>query len=94
MPRAIWNGAVLARSEDTQLVEGNVYFPPSSVDHTRLCASDLSTVCGWKGTANYYSVEAGGKTAENAAWTYREPKPEAANIRDYVAFYPAVTVER
>lgn len=94
MARAIFNGTVVAESEDVEIVEGNVYFPPQAIEMRHLHPTDHSTVCGWKGTASYYSVQAGGKTAENAAWTYHEPKPEAANIRDYVAFYPVVRVER
>lgn len=94
MARAIFNGTVVAESEDVEIVEGNVYFPPQALKMRHLHPTDHSTVCGWKGTASYYSVQAGGKTAENAAWTYHEPKPEAANIRDYVAFYPVVRVER
>lgn len=93
MPRAIWNGAVLARSEDTQLVEGNVYFPPSSVDHTRLCASDLSTVCGWKGTASYYDVVVGGEVNPNAAWYYPETKDAAKHIEGWIAFWKGVRIE-
>jgi uncharacterized protein (DUF427 family) len=94
MPRAIFNGTVIAESDNFEIVEGNVYFPPKSLKSDHFRPSDHTTVCGWKGTANYYSVEAGGESAENAAWTYRDPKPEAANIKDFVAFYPIVTVER
>ena len=94
MARAIFNGTVVAESEDVEIVEGNVYFPPQAIEMRHLHPTDHSTVCGWKGTASYYSVQAGGEIAENAAWTYHEPKPEAANIRDYVAFYPVVRVER
>jgi len=94
MPRAIFNGTVIAESDNFEIVEGNVYFPPKSLKNDHFQPTDHTTVCGWKGTANYYSVEAGGESAENAAWTYRDPKPEAANIKDFVAFYPIVTVER
>lgn len=93
MPRAIWNDAVLARSEDTQLVEGNVYFPPGSVDHTHLCASDLSTVCGWKGTARYYDVVVGGEVNPNAAWYYPETKDAAKHIEGWIAFWKGVRIE-
>lgn len=94
MPRAIFNGKVIAESEDTEIIEGNVYFPPDSIKEQYFQQSAHTTICGWKGTANYYSLSVGGKSAENAAWTYHDPKPEAARIRDYVAFYPIVTVKR
>ena len=94
MPRAIFNGTVIAESDTYEVVEGNIYFPPESMKKAHFRATDHTTFCGWKGTANYYSVEAGGENAENAAWTYRDPKPKAANIKDFVAFYPIVTVER
>ena len=94
MARAIFNGTVVAESDDFEIVEGNVYFPPGSLTEGCFQPTDHTTVCGWKGTANYYSVEAGGKAAENGAWTYHDPKPDAANIKDHVAFYPIVTVLR
>lgn len=94
MPRAIFNGKVIAESEDTEIIEGNVYFPPDSIKEQYFQQSAHTTICGWKGMANYYSLSVGGKSAENAAWTYRDPKPEAARIRDFVAFYPIVTVKR
>ena len=94
MPRAIFNGTVIAESDTCEVVEGNIYFPPESMKNGHFRPTDHTTFCGWKGTANYYSGEAGGESAENAAWTYRDPKPKAANIKDFVAFYPIVTVER
>ena len=94
MARAVFNGKVVAQSDDVEIVEGNVYFPPDAMDWRHFRPTDRTTICSWKGTANYYTVEADGKSAENAAWTYRDPKPEAANIREYVAFYPIVSVER
>jgi len=94
MARAVFNGTVIAESGDVEIVEGNVYFPPDALNWRYFRPTDHATVCGWKGTASYYTVEADGRAAENAAWTYRTPKPEAANIKDFVAFYPIVTVER
>ena len=93
MARAVFNGTVVAESDIFEVVERNVYFPPNSLKRDCFRPSDHTTVCSWKGTANYYSVEADGERAENAAWTYHDPKPKAANIKDYVAFYPIVTVE-
>jgi len=93
MPRAIWNDTVLAESDDTVVVEGNHYFPPDSVRREHVVASDKNTVCPWKGTASYYTVEAGGERNADAAWYYPEPKDAAAEIRDHVAFWRGVTVE-
>ena len=93
MPRAVFNGTVIAETERFETVEGNVYFPPDSVRMDYFTRTDRATVCPWKGTAAYYSISVDGETAENAAWTYPEPKEAAANIKDHIAFYPAVTVE-
>lgn len=91
--RALWNGAVIAESGDTIVVEGNHYFPPAAIvaEHFRL--SDHHTVCGWKGVCSYYDVVVDGKVNTNAAWYYPDTKPEADNIRGYVAFWNGVTVE-
>ena len=94
MARAIFNGTVVAESERVEEVEGTLYFPPESLKERHFRPTDHKTVCVWKGTASYYTLEANGELAENAAWTYRDPKPEAENIREFVAFYPVVTVER
>lgn len=90
--RAVWNGVVLAESDETIVVEGNHYFPPSSLNREHFVASNRQTSCPWKGQASYYSVEVGGKRNDAAAWTYRKPKPAAAQIRDYVAFWHGVKV--
>jgi uncharacterized protein (DUF427 family) len=94
MPRAIWNGAVIAETAKHELVEGNVYFPPESVKREYLQPSATHTVCPWKGTASYYTVVVDGKENKDAAWFYPDPKPEAAKIKDHVAFWRGVTVER
>ena len=93
MAKAVFEGTVVAESDAVETVEGNTYFPPGSLITEFFTPTERTTVCGWKGVANYYSVCVGGETTENAAWTYRDPKPAASNIKDYVAFYPAVTVE-
>jgi uncharacterized protein (DUF427 family) len=93
MAKAIWNGAVIAESDQTVIVEGNHYFPPEAVDRACLTPSETHTVCGWKGTASYYHVEAGGKTNENAAWYYPTPKDAAKQIAGHVAFWKGVRVE-
>lgn len=94
MTRAIWNGVVLAESDHTQIVEGNHYFPPDSIRRDYFSASDRHTTCAWKGQADYYHITAAGQTLRNAAWFYPDPKPAAANIRDHVAFYGPVTIEK
>ena len=93
MVRAIWNGAVIAESNSTEVVEGNHYFPPDSVSRELLQPSDTTSVCGWKGTANYYHVVADGQTNKDAAWYYADPMEAAANIKDHVAFWNGVQVE-
>ena len=96
MPKATWNGAVLAQAEDDEieLVEGNVYFPPDKVDKSHLLDSQTHTVCAWKGTASYYDVVVNGDVNKDAAWYYPVAKPAAANIAGYVAFWKGVTVEQ
>ena len=93
MARATWNGAVLADSNATKVVEGNHYFPPESIDRQYFSESSATSVCGWKGTANYYDVVVDGKTNEQAAWFYAEPKEAAAEIAGYVAFWKGVVVD-
>ena len=95
MPKAVWNGAVIAQAEadDVRIVEGNVYFSPDSVDHTYLRESKTNTVCGWKGTASYYDVVVEGEVNHDAAWYYPSPKPAADEIAGYVAFWKGVQIE-
>ena len=92
MATATWNGTVLASSDDTVVVEGNHYFPRTSVTDGVLVDSSRTSVCPWKGTASYHSVVVEGQVNEDAAWTYPEPKPEAAQIRDRIAFWKGVEV--
>jgi len=93
LPKATWNGATLAESDRTVIVEGNQYFPAASVRAEYLRPSETHTVCPWKGTASYYSIEVGGQRNPDAAWFYPDPKPAAAQIKDYVAFWKGVRVE-
>lgn len=94
MARATWNGAVIAESDQFEVVEGNVYFPPNTVKREYLQESQTHTVCGWKGTASYYDVVVDGKANADAAWYYPEPMDAAANIRGHVAFWKGVDVVR
>ena len=93
MPKAIWNGAVIAESNNCQVVEGNQYFPPEAIKREFFQASDTHTTCPWKGVASYYSIMVDGQVNKDAAWYYPEPKSAASNIKDHVAFWRGVTVE-
>ncbi|MCC6803533.1 MAG: DUF427 domain-containing protein [Anaerolineae bacterium] len=93
MAKAIWNGAVLAESDQTIVVEGNHYFPPDAINRTYFRPSDMHTTCHWKGLASYYNVEVDGKINPNAAWYYPTPKDAARQITGYIAFWKGVRVE-
>lgn len=87
MAKVTWNGVVLAESDQCEVVEGNQYFPPESLNQDYFRPIDKTTVCGWKGTANYYDIVVDGKVNPGAAWYYAEPQSAASNIKGYVAFY-------
>jgi uncharacterized protein (DUF427 family) len=93
MAKAIWNGAVLAESDKCEIVEGNYYFPPDSVNQEYFKSSDTHTTCGWKGVASYYTIVVEGQENKDAAWYYPETKEKANNIKNYVAFWRGVKVE-
>jgi uncharacterized protein (DUF427 family) len=90
--KAIWNGAVLAESNETIVIEGNHYFPEDSINKEYFQPSETHTICGWKGTASYYDVAVSGETNKDAAWFYPETKPDAKEIENYVAFWKGVEV--
>lgn len=92
MVKATWNGAVIAQSDDTIVVEGNHYFPIEAVANAFLTPSQTTSVCGWKGTANYHSLLIDGKENRDAAWYYVDPESAAANIKNRIAFWKGVTV--
>ncbi|MBC5798794.1 MAG: DUF427 domain-containing protein [Candidatus Eremiobacteraeota bacterium] len=92
MAKATWNGVTLADSSQTEIVEGNHYFPLESVKREYLKQSENHSVCPWKGTASYYSVVVDGQENRDAAWFYPQPKEAAKQIRDYVAFWKGVEV--
>jgi uncharacterized protein (DUF427 family) len=92
--KAIWNDTVIAESDDTVVVEGNHYFPLSAVKDDYLTTSSKTTACGWKGTANYYTLNVDGKENADAAWYYAEPKEAASEIAGRVAFWRGVQVVR
>ena len=90
--KAIWNKTIIAESDDTVVIEGNHYFPPSALKQEFFKSTDHHTVCPWKGTASYYSLEVDGKTNENAAWYYPEVSELAKGIKGRVAFWKGVEV--
>lgn len=90
--RATWNGTVLAESDDTVVVEGNHYFPEADVRAEYFESSQTHTICPWKGEASYRSVVVDGQRNDDAAWFYAEPKDEAKQITDRVAFWKGVEV--
>lgn len=83
---------MIARSDDTVVVEGNHYFPLESVDPDVLSPNARTSVCPWKGTASYYDIVVDGETNPGAAWYYPEPKQAAAEIKDRLAFWHGVVV--
>ena len=90
--KANWNGAVVAESDATRVIEGNHYFPPDSVNQEYFNDSKTTSICPWKGEATYYTLEVDGAKNEDAAWYYRTPKEAAAEIKGYVAFWRGVEV--
>ena len=94
MLKATWNGAVLAESDaaKTQIVEGNVYFPPEAVNKAYFRDSQTHTICPWKGTASYYDVVVDGKTNKDAAWYYPDTKDAATHVKGHIAFWKGVEV--
>ncbi|HEX9798292.1 MAG TPA: DUF427 domain-containing protein [Anaerolineales bacterium] len=93
MARAIWNGAIVAESDQTVVVEGNHYFPPDSVKRKFLAKSDTHTTCYWKGVASYYHISVDGEINRNAAWVYPSTSQAAKQIEGYIAFWRGVHVE-
>ena len=93
MPKAIWNGAVLAKSDRCEVVEGNYYFPPESINRKYFRESSTHTTCSWKGVASYYDVVVEGRVNKDAAWYYPTAKDAAKHIAGYVAFWRGVKVE-
>jgi uncharacterized protein (DUF427 family) len=92
MVKAVWNGATIAESGDTVVIEGNHYFPKESVVADVLKPSGTQTICPWKGVAHYYTLAVEGAENKDAAWYYPEPKSAAAAIKDRIAFWKGVTV--
>ncbi len=93
MPKAIWNGAVLAECDKCEVVEGNQYFPPDAINKDYFKESNTHTTCPWKGVASYYTIEVNGQENKDAAWYYPTAKDAAKNIEGYIAFWKGVKVE-
>ena len=91
--KAIWNGVVIAESDETRVVEGNHYFPPNALHDEYLEPSTTHTTCGWKGEASYRTLVVSGKRNVDACWYYPDPKPAAAEIRGWFAFWRGVEVK-
>ena len=94
MAKAMWNGKVVAESDDIVVVEGNLYFPRESIKEEYFKPSSTNSTCHWKGVASYYSLEMDGKTNQDAAWFYPDPSEAAMNIKDRVAFWRGVSVSK
>ena len=90
--RAIWNGQVVAESDDTVVVEGNHDFPRAALNDAVVRPSETQSYCPWKGTARYYHLVVDGATNDDAAWYYPEPKSAASMIDGRVAFWNGVDV--
>ena len=90
--KAVWNGQILAQSEETVVIENNHYFPASSLNMEYFKGSDTTTHCPWKGDASYYSILVDEKENKDAAWYYPSPKQAATELRNHVAFWRGVEV--
>lgn len=93
MAKAIWNGVVIAESDNYEMVEGNYYFPENSIKQEYFKPSNTHTTCSWKGVASYYTIVVNGEENKDAAWYYPNPKDKAKNIKNYIAFWRGVKVE-
>lgn len=104
MAKAIWNGQVIAESDETIIIEGNVYFPPNSIKKEFFTDSETTSQCMWKGTASYYNIEVAGETNKDAAWYYAEPKEGSEELvakqndgngafANYIAFWKGVEIQ-
>lgn len=97
--KAVWNNQTVAEAKKDELIriEGNWYFPPSSIKKEYFSETDTHTTCFWKGEASYYTVTVEGQENTDGAWYY--PKPMDGSIErvgkdftDYVAFWHGIEV--
>lgn len=94
MVKAYWKGKVLAESDTYEIVEGNIYFPPENINKEFFKESSTHTSCHWKGLASYYNIQVDGEVNKDAAWYYPNPSPAARHIKDYIAFWKGVKIEK
>ena len=94
MAKAVWNGIVIAESDTFETVEGNIYFPEASLKREFFRPSSTTSTCPWKGQARYYSLASDGQENPDAAWYYPDPKPAARKIKNHVAFWRGVEIEK
>ncbi len=92
--KAMWRNMILAESNDTVVVEGNHYFPSDSINRQHFKQSETHTTCPWKGLASYYHIDIDGEINKDAAWYYPDPKDAAKNIKNYIAFWKGVEVNK
>ena len=90
--KAVWNGVVIAESNNTVVLEGNHYFPADALKKEFTTFSNHRTGCPWKGQAHYLSLAVNGELNQDAVWFYPEPTPAAAEIRGRYAFWKGVKV--
>ena len=93
MVKVVWNGKVIAESDEFEMVEGNYYFPPEKINKEFFKESNTHSTCPWKGEASYFNVIVDDETNKDAAWYYPEPKPAASKIKGYIAFWKGVEIE-
>nr|MBI1232664.1 DUF427 domain-containing protein [Cytophagales bacterium] len=91
--KAIWKNTIIAESQKTIKLEGNHYFPPDTIKDGYLKPSSSKSICPWKGEASYYTIEVNGELNKDAAWVYRNPKTEASEIKEHIAFWKGVKIE-
>ncbi|MGA9718986.1 MAG: DUF427 domain-containing protein [Acidobacteriaceae bacterium] len=94
MAKAIWNGKVIAESDTVETVEGNLYFPDVAVNREYLRPSSTTSTCPWKGQARYYTILVDGQENQDAAWYYPDPKPAAKHVKNHIAFWRGVEIEK
>ena len=94
MARAIYEGQVIAESNDVIEIEGRTYFPPESIKASFLKRTEHTSYCTYKGNATYYSVTVNGKVAKDAVWAYKEPKEGYEHIKNFGSFWNGVEVEK
>ena len=90
--KATWNGETIAESNDTVVVEGNHYFPASSLRREFVADSPTRSTCPWKGTASYYSLAVNGEKNRDAVWFYPSPKQGAEQVANRIAFWKGVKI--